>query len=85
MNISTSLDRFLAVALDGLTKGHTPAIIDRIQPCQIGCIQCGNVANAGDFHYPPRRHAGRCCPACNTDVDSHGFIDGSRVARARDA
>lgn len=80
---SASLDRFLAVALDGLTKGHTPAILDRIQPGELGCSSCGQVANAGDFHRPPRRHAGRRCPACNTDIDANGYIDGSSVALAR--
>lgn len=80
---STSLDRFLAVALNGLTTGHTLAILDRIEPGELGCSSCGHVASAGDFHCPPRRHAGRRCPACNTDVDGHGFIDGSSVALAQ--
>ena len=83
MPSSTSLDRFLAVALDGLTKGHTPAILDRIQPGEVGCSSCGHVAIAGDFTRPPRRHAGRRCPACTTDIDSHGYIDGSSVALAQ--
>ena len=80
---NTSLDRFLAVALDGLTHGHTLAILAVIQPGEIGCSSCGHVANAGDFQRPPRRHAGRRCPACNTDIDASGFIDGSSVALAQ--
>lgn len=60
-------------------------MIEQIQPGELGCLNCGYVADASKFGYGYGRQYGqhpshRYCARCGQSITWHGCLDGNRVA-----
>ena len=74
------VDRYLAVAIENLSKRHALDVLDRIQAGEVGCVDCGHTGPRGTFQRG-KRGRGRICPVCGLDVDANGFVDGDSLGR----
>lgn len=70
------MQHYLDVALRALTNRHAAEVIERITPGQLGCVDCGHIAEHAAFGQGKRS----ICPACGVDVRQSGFVDGNQVA-----
>lgn len=79
------MDGYLRIAIRVLTERYAPEILERIQPGELGCVDCGCVAPREQFAYGKGRRSEqrlnhRYCPQCGVSIDEQGLIDGDQVA-----